>query len=143
MSKHTPGPWRWEVNEKHKTMQLVGGKPTYDLTVMDFERWGMYGAVARMRDTAEDGMNILYRCLDWAIPAKGREHHASWFKVIDHPDANLIAAAPDLLEALIEERRIRLLGQQPDVHWESLRDARRDCYAKTDAAIAKAKGETA
>lgn len=59
-------------------------------------------------------------------------------------DARLIAAAPDLLEALIEERRIRLLGQQPDVHWESLRDARRDCYAKTDAAIAKAKakGET-
>lgn len=62
-----------------------------------------------------------------------------------HAEANarLIAAAPDLLEALIEERRIRLLGQQPYVHWESLRDARRDCYAKTDAAIAKAKGETA
>lgn len=58
-------------------------------------------------------------------------------------NAELMAAAPDLLEALIEERRIRLLGQQPDVHWESLRDARRDCYAKTDAAIAKAKGETA
>jgi len=56
---------------------------------------------------------------------------------------HVFLAALDLLEALIEERRTRLLGQQPDVHWESLRDARRDCYAKTDAAIAKAKGETA
>ena len=53
-------------------------------------------------------------------------------------NALLIAAAPDLLEALIEERRIRLLGQQPDVHWEGLRYDRRACHAATDAAIAKA-----
>lgn len=50
------------------------------------------------------------------------------------------ATTSGLLEALIEERRIRLLGQEPDIHWESLRDDRRACYAKTDAAIAKASG---
>ena len=42
-----------------------------------------------------------------------------------------------LRETLAEERRVRLLGQEPDVHWESLRDIRRACYAKTDAALAQ------
>jgi hypothetical protein len=40
-----------------------------------------------------------------------------------------------LREALTEERRVRLLGQEPDVHWESMRDIRRACYAATDAAL--------
>jgi hypothetical protein len=48
------------------------------------------------------------------------------------------AAAPELLAALINERRVRLLGQEPDVHWESMREERRACYAATDAAITKA-----
>jgi hypothetical protein len=42
-----------------------------------------------------------------------------------------------LREALTEERRVRLLGQEPDVHWETLRDIRRACYAATDAALAQ------
>ena len=41
-----------------------------------------------------------------------------------------------MAEALRNERRVRLLGQQPDVHWESMRDERRACYAETDAALA-------
>lgn len=55
--------------------------------------------------------------------------------------ARLIAAACESLSALIEERRVRLLAQDLNVHWESLRDARRAAYAATDAAIAKATGE--
>lgn len=98
--KHTPGPWRWEVNEKHKSVQLVGGVPKYDLTVMGFERWGMHDAAATLREPDVDGMNIMHRCTDWAKPVPGREHHADWFKAIDHPDALLIAAAPELLAAL-------------------------------------------
>jgi hypothetical protein len=46
----------------------------------------------------------------------------------------------ELLEALLEERRVRLMGQEDDVHWESLRDMRRAAMAATDAAIAKAEG---
>jgi hypothetical protein len=57
-------------------------------------------------------------------------------------DAVLISAAPDLLAALLDERRVRLLGQESNVHWESMRDERRACYAATDAAIAKATGAT-
>lgn len=55
-------------------------------------------------------------------------------------NARLIAAAPELLAALIDERRIRMLGQEPSVHWESLRDARRQSSEATEYAIAKATG---
>lgn len=52
----------------------------------------------------------------------------------------------DLLEALREERHLRLIGQLPNcgnIHWESLRDMRRDAYARTDAAIASAEAALA
>lgn len=100
---HTAGPWRWEFNSKHKALHLVGGKPTYDLTIMDFDRWGMGGAVATLRDTAEDGYNIMHRLCDrpdWIAPFEGREHHADWCANVIHPDMLLIAAAPQLLAAL-------------------------------------------
>lgn len=101
MSAHTPGPWRWELNEKGKQLQLCGGEVRFDLTVMDFERWGMNGAVARFRD-GDDGRstNIMHHAKRWAVVAPDREHHAAWFKLLSHPDALLIAAAPDLLAAL-------------------------------------------
>lgn len=50
------------------------------------------------------------------------------------------AIAMQLLQALQDERDLRILGQRPDVHWESLRDIRRAVYAATDDAIAKATG---
>ena len=102
-AKHTPGPWRWEFNAKHKSVSLVGGIPTFDLTVVDFERWGMGGAVPSFRDTFESGMNTMYRLCDkpdWITPFPGRKHHAHWCADVIHPDARLIAAAPDLLAAL-------------------------------------------
>ncbi len=95
--KHTPGPWRWEVNESSKVIHLVGGCPRFDLTIIDFQRWGMNGATMLLRDPALDGMNLMERCTRWAVKVTGREHHASWFKGIDHPDARLIEAAPALL----------------------------------------------
>lgn len=101
--QHTPGPWRWEYNEKNKCVHIVGGKPTYDLTVVDFSRWGMNMAVPRFRDTSLDGMNLMDRLCDkpeWIAPAVGREHHKSWFQLVTHPDAKLIEAAPDLLQAV-------------------------------------------
>jgi hypothetical protein len=98
MSKHTPGPWRWEFNAKHKSMQLCGGVPKYDLTVMDFVRWGMGGAAIRLRNPVDESLQVMRRCEAWAVPVTGREHHADWFMTIDHPDARLIASAPQLLE---------------------------------------------
>ena len=102
-AQHTPGPWRWEFNAKHGNLHLVGGQPRYDLTIIDFERWGMNGATMRLRDTAHDGMNIMHRVHerpDWIATEPGREHHKHWHQLLTHPDARLIEAAPDLLEAL-------------------------------------------
>lgn len=131
ITKHTSGPWRWEVNEKHKTMALCGGVPRYDLTVMGFERWGMGSAQISLRDTTKDGLNFMQKVSHWAVVVKGREHHAYWFKGISHPDAQLIEAAPLLLSALIkyvEDEEYHMLGGAPAPSW----------YHEAKAAIAAA-----
>jgi len=135
---HTAGPWRWEFNRKHKGLHLVGGQPTqYDLTIMDFDRWGMSSAVATLRDTAHDGFNIMHRLCDrpdWIAPFPGRAHHADWCADVTHPDMRLMAAAPDLLDALqgllAEYQHIKAIDPADPVN-------------KGRAAIAKATGETA
>ncbi len=93
-------PWRWEYNAKSKIVQICGGpSPRYDLTVMDFERWGMQGARPRLReDVAEH--NIMHPCGKWSKGVPGRLHHEEWFRTINHPDANLIAQAPAFKLAL-------------------------------------------
>ena len=101
-AKFTPGPWRWEINLNGKSLHLVGGRPQFDLTLMDFERWGMGGATVRFRDLAHDGMNLMHKLHerpDWIHSFEGRKHHAHWCADVIHPDARLIAAAPDLYEA--------------------------------------------
>jgi hypothetical protein len=75
----------------------------FDLTVMDFARWGMSHAVPRFRDTSVGGMNLMDRLCDrpeWIAPEPGREHHKGWHQLVSHPDARLMAAAPELLAAL-------------------------------------------
>jgi hypothetical protein len=102
-AQHTPGPWRWEFNAAHKTVDLVGGRPMFDLTVMDFARWGMGHAVPRFRDTSVDGMNLMDRLCDkpeWIAPEPGREHHKKWHQLVTHPDARLIEAAPCMYSLL-------------------------------------------
>jgi hypothetical protein len=135
---HTPGPWRWEISMNSKRLHLVGGKPMYDLSIMDFDRWGMSSAVVTLRDTAHDGMNIMHRLPDrpdWIAPFPGREHHASWCQDITHPDMRLMAAAPDLLDALIV-----LVEKNADyMRRNNLGDPEReDATKQARAAIAKA-----
>ena len=101
----TAGPWRWEFNRKHKTVSLQGGVRPFDLTVMDFTRWGTHGAVPSLRDPAIDGMNVMHRLCDrpdWIEPFPGRDHHADWCASVIHPDMRLMAAAPLLRDALVE-----------------------------------------
>jgi len=98
--KGTPGPWRWELNLNSKELNLCGGRNPFDLTVMDFVRWGMGGAAPRFNVDYGNDVQIMVRCETMGVPVEGRKHHANWFQDINHPDARLIAAAPDLLEAL-------------------------------------------
>lgn len=86
----TPGPWRWELNLKSRQAQLCGGVPEFDLTVMDFVRWGMGNKPGKLRAM------LLDRCETMGEVVPGREHHSNWFQTINHPDARLIAASPDL-----------------------------------------------
>lgn len=133
----TPGPWRWELNEASKSLHLVGGKPMFDLSIMDFTRWGMSKATVCLRDTAHDGMNIMHKLherRDWIAPFPGREHHANWCANVTHPDMRLIAAAPDLLAAL--NAMLTHMGMDED-EWS------KPTYYQARAAIAKATGEQA
>lgn len=140
-AKHTPGPWRWEINRKHKSINLCGGLPagTYDKTVLGFERYGMNGAAPVFHNwTAEGWGGKPYRAFEVAVEKAGREHHADWFALIDHPNAHLIAAAPDLLEtakkaAAVMERHIY---PKPDVG----PDHPYSIFLALTAAIAKAEG---
>lgn len=137
--QHTPGPWRWEVSRHSKRVHLCGGHPKrgfgrYDLTVMGFQRYGMNSAapVFWSWDYAKS-VGEPHRADELAVAVPGREHHASWFADIDHPDARLIAAAPELLEALEHLLKVR---ERDGVKPQS-RDA---AEAKARAAIAKATG---
>jgi len=99
---HTPGPWRWELNKQTKHLSLVGGKPLYDLTIIQPTRWGMGSATLLIRDTAHDGLQLLHKLherADWVKPFHGREHHAHWCSAVAHPNMRLIESAPDLLKA--------------------------------------------
>lgn len=98
-SNFTPGPWRWELNERHRGLCLCGAAG-YDLTVMDFVRWGMGSAAPRFRTEVGGAPQVMVRAESFGVVVPGREHHAEWFKTVNHPDAALIASAPELLEAL-------------------------------------------
>lgn len=90
--KFTKGPWQWLVNKESKKVELCGK----GIEVLRFKRYGMQGAAPTF---TEDHMGHILQGVkaeDLAVDITGREHHAGWCQTIDHPDANLIAAAPDL-----------------------------------------------
>lgn len=133
-AQHTSGPWRWEISMQAKRLHLVGGRPQFDLTIMDFERWGMGNATVSLRDTAHDGMNLMHKLHerpDWIAPFPGREHHKSWLQNVVHPDMLLIAAAPDMLSSLMS--LLNAAGKSDPQHW-------RDAQADAREAIARATG---
>jgi hypothetical protein len=144
---HTPGPWRWELNRTTKSLHLVGGIPKFDLTILEPTRWGMNHATLMLRDTAEDGLNVMHKLHerpDWIAPHTNRKHHADWCANVIHPDMVLIAAAPDLLAAL---QAAVECGMVPVTSASEGGAARYGIHVKVAdqirAAIAKATGESA
>lgn len=94
MSEHTKGPWLWRVSKSGKQVDLTAADGMGSF-VMGFDRWGTQGAAPCFR---VDG--VMERADALAVEIKGQEHNASWNMTLDHPDARLISAAPDLLAAL-------------------------------------------
>jgi hypothetical protein len=82
---HTPGPWMWDVRPKSKTFRLITPH-SGQLIVMDFVRWGMQSAQPRFSDRNGERRG-------------GIMEDGSTLDLSKNPDARLIAAAPDLLEA--------------------------------------------
>lgn len=131
---HTPGPWAWfgNANSNHIYLATTHSGRRY---VMDFVRWGMNGAQPRFQPRNE-GMVPAKDLLKFAVgdrsivgvDAARKDGSVYRFDVsgIDHPDARLIAAAPDLLEAL------RYAGELLEYGGFDM--------SKIDAAIAKAEG---
>ena len=74
------------------------------------------------------------RADELAVAVDGREHHADWFADIDHPDARLIAAAPDLLVAAQLAYETLAPLKDDDFVWATM--------SQLVAAIAKATGTT-
>lgn len=106
---HTAGPWRWELSLALKQVRLCGGVVKYDLKVMDFVRWGMSNAAPRFNLERRENLHLMTRADELSVIVPGREHHADWFRNIDHPDAALIADAPYL--ACEVERLAALCGE--------------------------------
>ena len=93
----TAGPWRWDGNLVTKEIYLVSqsrGRPY----VMDFDRWGMRGAAPRFQVRQSDGFGVMTRADELAV--KEREYRGD-IERIEHPDAALIATAPDIIAELI------------------------------------------
>lgn len=91
--KFTAGPWWWRHDTSSKHVYLFGSN---HLVVMDFVRYGMDSAAPRFRSD----LCIMERSDALATPMKGQEHHKHFNMTIAHPDAHLIAAAPEMYEML-------------------------------------------
>lgn len=109
----TPGPWHWSGNADNRQLYLATWiKGAGRCQVMDFERWGMQGAVPRfldddslMMETAKDLM-VYEVARNQNLPDDTPRNHPKVYRadVVDvrHPNARFMAAAnPGAVLALL------------------------------------------
>lgn len=111
MSEPMKGPWIWRGNRKQRLLWLCTPHSGMRI-VMDFVRWGMGNARPRFQ---MDG--VMRRAEEFVDDV---DHNGEFFE-IRHPDARLIAAAPELLELV--ERDLTIFSQLGMV--EAVEDCRR------------------
>lgn len=140
MSWHTTGPWEWYGDPAHEGVCLAtvhGGRRR----IMDFVRQGMNGAQPRFRN--EKGIMVPASELcrfavgdEGIVGLKSAKMNNSVYRYdiseIDHPDARLIAAAPDMLEALKLAEKLYQIGEGllTKDEWNLLHKTRREAIAK-------------
>jgi hypothetical protein len=107
--QHTPGPWVWRGNAHAQDVYLStrhGGRRI----VMGFKRWGTANAQPTFRgqNSLEDAKDLLkFEVGDPSVTgvAEARENNSVYrlhIADIDHPDARLIEAAPELWDLIVE-----------------------------------------
>jgi len=105
------GPWHWTGNTDTHQLRLSNWIPGHGrCTVMDFTRWGMQDA--RPRFTDGDRFMVHPQTVYQVAPAATRRDDPRVYRgdIIDirHPDAQLIAHAPqDIDDLLAEVDRLR------------------------------------
>lgn len=137
--KFTKGPWRWEVNMKHKVVTLCGGARAFDNDVLRFQRWGMQGAQPTFCEPHKIFQGV--KSSDLVAPVKGREHHSDWFQTINHPDAALIATSPQMYADIEQQVKLmrKIMEELPltsDIFMEAA-----DRVVELENTLAEARGE--
>ncbi len=132
----TPGPWYWDAIDAHKRICLESAR----WKVMDFARYGMYGAAPRF---LVDGIMERADSLLKSIP--GKEHHRGFDNYIDHPDAAFIAHAREdipYLLAELEQSSLKINALECANH-RAYDDGFNDCKKADDRLIANQRREMA
>lgn len=123
---HTRGPWIWRSLDGGKTF-FLGTLDRGCLIVMDFERRGMQRAAARFATRTGDEGGIM--------------ETLTLEEVQTHPDARLIAAAPDLLKACKEAKAaFGFIECECAIPGNEQGCVRCDGIATIDAVLAKVEG---
>ncbi len=114
-AKHTSGPWQWVFRDRQ--VSLVHPHRGW-LTVLDFVRLGMQGGTCRFAQWKGDERGSM----------GGIMKPAHEIDVANHPDARLMAAAPEMCEAIGELLAADAAGDVKRLYdaWYNLRVA----YAK-------------
>lgn len=108
----TPGPWRWAGYRVNGGMYLSGHVPGRgQVNVMDFVRQGLRGAQPRFQING-----LMEKAEELAV--KEVEYRED-IVAVDHPDARLIAAAPEMAAML--DRILNDSGSSQE-WWPELRD---------------------